>query len=167
MRSGCAIVAFLSPPPMVAGLSLGTSCHVTSVFRLKPPSLRRFGVVALGLLFVAAGLNHFISLDFYLPMMPPYLPAHRELIWLSGGLEVIGGLAVLVPAWRSAAGWGMVALMVAVFPANLHMALNPADFSDVPAWFLYIRLPLQGLLIWWAFAVTRPMSRPATPQDSE
>ena len=139
-------MAFLSPRPDAGVLSF-----------------RRFGLWSLALVFVAAGINHFVNLDVYLPVMPPYLPAHRELIWLSGALEILGGLAVLIPAWRSVAGWGLVLLMVAVFPANLHMALNPSDFPEAPAWFLYVRLPLQGLLIWWAIAVTRPTK----PLESE
>lgn len=115
----------------------------------------RYSLIGLSVLFVAAGLNHFVNLDFYLPMMPVYLPAHRELILLSGALEILGGLAVLIRAWRPMAGWALILIMIGVFPANLHMALNPADFPDVPIWFLYVRLPLQGVLIWWAWRATR------------
>ncbi len=88
-------------------------------------------------------------------MMPPWLPAHDALILVSGALEIVGGLAVFVARWRRLVGWALVLIMVGVFPANLHMALNPALFPDVPAWALWVRLPLQGVLIAWAWWATR------------
>ena len=90
--------------------------------------------------------------------MPPYLPAHRELVYLSGVFEILGGIGLLIPGLRRFAGWGLIALLLAVFPANVHMALNPQPFIDqgIPLWALYARLPVQFLLmyaIWW---ITRP-----------
>ena len=117
---------------------------------------KRLALLGLSLFFVAAGINHFVNPDFYVPMVPPYLPAHRELVFLSGVFEVVGGVAVLVPAVRAAAGWGLIALLLAVFPANIHMALNPELFPDVSRTALYVRLPLQALLIAWAYWATRP-----------
>jgi len=117
---------------------------------------RRWGLLALSLFFVVAGINHFVSTAFYVNIMPPYLPAHCELVYLSGLAELIGGLAVLVPALRAAAGWGLILLLIAVFPANVHMAWHPALFAEVPAWLLYARLPFQGLFIAWAYWATRP-----------
>lgn len=117
---------------------------------------RRLARWALALSFVVAGVNHFVNPDFYVDIMPPYLPWHLELVWLSGALEVAGGVAVLVERWRSAAGWGLVLLLLAVFPANLHMAMNPDAYPDIPAWALYARLPFQGLFIAWAWWATRP-----------
>ncbi len=111
------------------------------------------GLLAIG--FVLAGVNHFVNADFYVAIMPPYLPWHLPLVWLSGIAEVALGIAVLMPRTRSLAGWGLIALLVAVFPANLHMALNPGDFADVPRWALYLRLPLQLVLIAWAYWATR------------
>ena len=75
---------------------------------------------------------------------------------MSGVFEVAGGIGVLIPRLRSLAGWGLVALLVAVFPANLHMALNPELFSDASPFALYSRLPIQLLLIAWAYWATRP-----------
>ncbi|HEU4321794.1 MAG TPA: hypothetical protein VFS21_01480 [Roseiflexaceae bacterium] len=109
--------------------------------------LRVFGRVALGLLFVAAGLNHFRQPRFYLRMMPPYLPYHQELVDLSGYAEVALGALALVPGAEPAARWGLIALLAAVFPANLHMALNPERFRRFPRWALWLRLPLQAALI--------------------
>lgn len=110
----------------------------------------------MGPLYVLAGLNHFRDPAFYLAIMPPYLPWHAALVWLSGVAEIVLGVAVLVPRVRSLAGWGLVALLIAVFPANLHMALHPELYPDVPTIGLYVRLPIQALLILWAWWCTRP-----------
>jgi uncharacterized membrane protein len=112
----------------------------------------------LGLLFVAAGVNHFRDPDFYVRIMPPYLPWHRELVLVSGVFEIALGVALLVPRLTVAAAWGLIALLVAVFPANLHMALNADLYPPIPPAVLWARLPLQGVLIAWAYWFTR---RPA------
>lgn len=109
----------------------------------------------MGLAYVAAGVNHFLNPEFYVAIMPPYLPWHLELVWLSGLAEILLGVGVLIPRTRVLSAWGIIALLIAVFPANLHMALHPEDF-DVPAAGLYVRLPLQALLILWAWWYTRP-----------
>lgn len=100
--------------------------------------------------FVLAGVMHFVRAESYMGMVPDYLPAHRALVLLSGAAEVAGGLGLLVPRIRAAASWGLVVLLVVVFPANLDMALNPERHS-IPEWMLWARLPLQGALIWWAY----------------
>jgi uncharacterized membrane protein len=112
-------------------------------------------VLALG--FVAGGVQHFRAPEFYLPLMPPYLPLHLELIYLSGVCEIIGGLAVLIPSCRTAAGYGLIALLIAVFPANLHMALNGISppGMDASQTMLWARLPIQGIFIAWTWWVTR------------
>jgi uncharacterized membrane protein len=130
------------------------------MFNLPSSKLRAAALVALGLLFIAAGTNHFLNPDFYVRIMPPWLPAHRELVALSGVLEILGGLAVFLAPVRSWAGWGLVLLLVAVFPANLHMALNPELFPELPQGALWARLPLQGVLIAWAWWATRPGGSP-------
>lgn len=126
------------------------------MFTLPSSKPRAAALVVLGLLFIAAGANHFLNPDFYLRIMPPWVPAHREMVALSGALEILGGLGVFVAPVRSWAGWGLVLLLVAVFPANLHMALNPELFPDLPRAALWARLPLQGALIGWAWWATRP-----------
>lgn len=123
--------------------------------------LRAFALVALAIFFVAAGVNHFVNPTFYVAIMPHYLPAHLALVQLSGVLEILGGVAVLVRRLRALAGWGLVLLLLAVFPANVHMALHPELFPDVPAWALRARLPLQGIFIAWAWWATRPEPIPA------
>ena len=117
---------------------------------------KRLALFGLSLFFVLAGANHFLNPDFYVEMMPPYLPAHLELVYLSGFFESLGGAAVLAPSVRARSGWALVLLLVAVFPANLNMALNPNLFPDVDPLALYIRLPLQIPLIAWAYWATRP-----------
>ena len=82
--------------------------------------------------YVFAGLNHFRAPEFYLPIMPPYLPWHAELVFLSGVAEVMIGVGLLVPRTRVLAAWGAIALLVAVFPANIHMALADVPVGDPP-----------------------------------
>ena len=113
----------------------------------------------LTLFFVAAGINHVVSPGFYRPMMPPWLPWPDLLIAVSGVAEIIGGIGVLLPSWRRAAGWGLLALLVAVFPANLQIAMHGhPDISTTVAWW---RLPFQGLFIAWVWWVC--LRRPMTP----
>jgi uncharacterized membrane protein len=107
--------------------------------------------------YVVAGVLHFVATDAYLPLMPPWLPAHRALILLSGVAEVALGLLVLVPATRRLAAWGIVLLLLAVFPANLHVAIH-----DVPLFgateglgiWNWVRLPFQAVLMLWAWWYT-------------
>ncbi|CAN5870488.1 DoxX family protein [soil metagenome] len=117
----------------------------------------------LTIVMVAAGVNHFIHPPPYLGMMPAELPQgwHLPLVYISGVFEILGGLGLLLPATRRAAAWGLIALLVAVFPANLNMALNHLPLGDslVPQWALWARLPLQVVLIVWAWWFTRSPSR--------
>ena len=111
----------------------------------------------MGVAYIGAGVMHFVSPDFYMPMMPPYLPWHLGLIYLSGVAEIGLGVAVLVPSLRPLAAWGIIALLIAVFPANVHIALNniPIGGATEGAGTLnWVRLPIQGLLIVWAWRYT-------------
>jgi uncharacterized membrane protein len=115
--------------------------------------MRFLSITLLAILFIAAGVNHFVSPDMYVKIMPGYLPWPLALVYVSGFFEVAGGVGVAVPRLRLAAGWGLIALLVAVFPANVHMVVNSDQFPEIPFWVLVARLPLQGLLIawvWWA-----------------
>ncbi len=112
--------------------------------------------VVLGLLFIGAGLNHFISPDFYLRIMPPFLPWHRELVYISGAAEMLLGVLLLIRKTSIIAAWGLLALLVAVFPANLHMALNSSAFPELPPAALWVRLPFQAVLMAWAYCYTKP-----------
>lgn len=108
-----------------------------------------------GLAFIFAGLNHFLNPDFYLRIMPPYLPWHLFLVYLSGVFEVALGILLLIPKTQKFAAWGLIALLLAVFPANIYMAMNPQNFTDINPLLIYLRLPLQFILIAWAFWFTR------------
>jgi uncharacterized membrane protein len=99
--------------------------------------------------FVCAGFNHFINSAFYLKIMPPFLPWHSALVYLSGFLEIVLGLLLLIPKLTQTAAWGLVALLVAVFPANIHMAINHELFPEYSVMALWLRLPLQFVLIAW------------------
>jgi uncharacterized membrane protein len=108
--------------------------------------------------YIWAGIAHFLRPDFYLPMMPPYLPWHAELVFLSGVAEVLCGVGLLIPKTRKAAAWATIALLVAVFPANIHVAVNDVAVfgaTEGPGAIGYVRLPLQLVLIAWAWWYTR------------
>jgi uncharacterized membrane protein len=105
---------------------------------------------------VGSGVNHFVSPRFYRAIVPPSLQHEaKRVVELSGLAEIAGGLAVLSPRTRSGAGVYLIALLAAVFPANLYMAREPEQFKKVPRLALYARLPLQPLMMWWAWRATR------------
>jgi uncharacterized membrane protein len=106
--------------------------------------------------FVGSGVNHFVVPRFYRAIVPPPLQGDAKLVVeVSGVAEVLAGIGVLLPRTRSAAGVGLIALLAAVFPANLYMAREPERFKQVPRWALFARLPLQPLMMWWAWRATR------------
>jgi len=107
------------------------------------------------LFFVVGGLMHFVKPDFYVAMMPDYLPLHLELVYVSGVAEVLLGVLLLIPKTQRLAAWGLILLLLAVFPANINMAVNADRFPDVPMFALLVRLPVQLFLIWWAWTYTR------------
>ena len=119
----------------------------------------RLGRVLMGGLYIAAGAGHFIVTRAYMRITPDYLPAHRELVLISGAAEIAGGIGILLPPTRRTAAWGIVILLITVFPANLWMAQHPERFPDVPQWISWLRLPLQLPLLWWAYQYTKPDPR--------
>jgi uncharacterized membrane protein len=118
----------------------------------------------LAVFFTAAGTLHFLRPGMYEQIMPDYLPAHHELVLASGAAEIGGALGVIPPRTRRPAGLWLAATLVAVFPANLHMALHPDRYSGLSAGLLWGRLALQPLAIWWALAATKP-AREKAPDD--
>lgn len=120
------------------------------------PVVRNAFRLLFSLLFVGAGINHFANPQFYLRMMPPYLPLHAFLVQASGVCEIALGLLLAWPRTSRVAGYGLIALLIAVFPANIHMATHTQDFPEFSPFGLYFRLPIQGLLIWWAYIYTKP-----------
>ena len=124
-----------------------------SMTRLQSRS-RRFGVGLLSLLFVSAGTLHFLRPQMYDSIVPGWIPDARAATLLSGAAEIAGGLGLLLPATRTPASWGLILLLLAVFPANLNMAQHPEKYG-LPAWALWARLPLQPLLMWWVWKSRR------------
>ena len=111
--------------------------------------------------FVFAGAMHFVRPRAYEAIMPPYVPHHREAVQASGIAEIAGGLAILHPGSRRLARWWLLALLVAVFPANVHMTLHPDEVAKkgvpadrIPAWLLWARLPVQPLIMLWVWRAT-------------
>lgn len=109
--------------------------------------------------FAFAGSMHFVIPRSYEAIMPPSLPRHREAVIVSGVAEIAGGLAVAHPGTRRFARWWLLALLAAIFPANVHMAVNPEqvglDPKRFPRWALWARLPLQPLAMLWVWRATR------------
>lgn len=110
--------------------------------------------IIMGLLYIAAGANHFINPKFYLRIIPPILPFHEAINVVSGAAEIVLGILLLIPATSQLAAWGIVLLLIAVFPANVYHLTSGGAGMNVPIWALWVRLPLQGVLIWWAYLYT-------------
>jgi uncharacterized membrane protein len=134
-------------------------------------TLQKVSLWVMAFAYFFAGLGHFFRPEMYLAMMPPFLPSHLALIYISGVAESGLALALIFPSvWpsflpspqpstrekiRHLAAWGIIALLVAVFPANVYMYMTGGAGYDFPHWLLVARLPLQGLLIYWAYTHTK------------
>lgn len=105
----------------------------------------------LGIIMVVAGIAHFKKTDLYLRIMPDYLPAHKTLVLLSGIVEMILGLMLLNPDTQTIAAWGIIALMVIFLPVHIHMIRDKEASLNLPNWFLWLRIPLQFGLMYWAY----------------
>lgn len=124
-----------------------------------PTITTRTSTRLLALVFTVTGTLHFVRPETYEAIVPPFLPAHRELVYASGAAEVAGAVAALFPQLHPYARWWLIALLVAVFPANVYMALRPDDIKglpNIPTWTLWARLPLQVAFVWWVVRATRP-----------
>lgn len=118
------------------------------------PIVKVLGRWAFAMTFLLSEVGHFVATDVYMKFMPPYLPYHRGLVLVSGLFEAVLGVLLLVPATCRLAAWGLIALLMAVFPANVFMYRHPEVFG-LPPRLLLLRLPFQGVLILWAYAYTR------------
>ncbi|WP_255479210.1 DoxX family protein [Natronomonas sp. LN261] len=131
---------------------------MTDAFR----RLRRPLLYVMGPLYIAAGIMHFVVPELYVQIVPPVLPAPLALVYVSGVAEIAAGVGVLLPRTRRYAAWGTVAVLVAVFPANVYMATHGVVIEGMPgggdpsALVRWGRLPLQGVLILWALWYTGP-----------
>ena len=138
---------------------------------LLPPSfsekLRKYKLhlrVYMGLNFIAVGIAHFISPEPFVSIVPPYLPAHYTLVYVSGFFEVLGGFGILLRSSRQIAAWGLLALLVAVYPANIHMLVNDVYIEGFPKLRigLWLRMPLQFVFmaaIYWSCELKWPFEK--------
>ena len=129
--------------------------HILNILKLPTEWWRILSLFGLSVFFVYFGIDHFINPDFYLSIMPPAFPLHAEAVYISGFFEILGGICVLIPSLRKLAGCGLIALLIAVYPANIYMAITPEAFPEISIGLLYFRLPLQFLFIYWAYSITR------------
>jgi uncharacterized membrane protein len=109
----------------------------------------------LALFMTSVGSLHFLAPEFFVRIVPGYLPAPLALVWVSGVFEILGGAGLLLTSTRRVSSYGLVALYVAVFPANVNMVIHPELGGNLPVWLLWARLPLQGVLIAWALSAGR------------
>ena len=119
--------------------------------------VRTFFIYLMAAAYIAAGINHFVHPQTYMAIMPPWLPAHSVLIFISGVIEVLLGILLFPKTTRRIAAWGVILLLLAVFPANIQMLVNFCKEEHPLIWLAVLRLPLQVLLIWWAYQYTKPV----------
>ena len=106
-------------------------------------------------LYIFAGVMHFVNPGFFLKIVPPYLPFPEALVYISGVAEIVLGVGLLIPQYRRLAAWGVILLLIAVFPANIHHYTSGGAGMDIPESLLIVRLLFQGVLIAWAYVYTR------------
>jgi uncharacterized membrane protein len=125
------------------------------------PIVRRIALIVCALFFMGAGILHFGHPEPFVKVMPPFIPWPLTMVYISGVAEIAGGIGLLVRPFQRAAAWGLVALLVAVFPANVYMALDQVQVTanPLPVWLLWARVPLQFVLIWWVVEVSRKPTR--------
>ncbi len=114
----------------------------------------------LAIFMIVAGTMHFVNPAFFLKIVPPYLPFHKELVLVSGFCEILLGVLLLIPKCSHLAAWGIIALLIAVFPANIYLFQNQ-DLMPASPLVHFLRLPLQGIFILWAYWHTRTTEKKA------
>ena len=140
---------------------MATITNLLNAMQLPAGWWKKLVLFGLAAFFINVGVDHFVNPDFYLNIMPPSFPLHAEAVYISGFFEVVGGISLLIPRLRKIAGWGLVALLIAVYPANIYMVITPQAFPDIPVTLLYVRLAFQFVFFYWAYSVTRPAYNPA------
>jgi uncharacterized membrane protein len=124
-------------------------------------SLKTASRYLLSIFMIVGGLMHFIRTDLYLKIMPPYIPLHLAAVYVSGAMEILLGVLLLVPRFSTLAAWGLIALYIAVFPANIYLYQHQ-ELLPAPPLLHLLRLPLQAIFILWAYWHTKPAIRPVT-----
>lgn len=113
--------------------------------------MKEISLYIMGSIYILAGIMHFVKPKFYLKIIPPYLPWHKAMNYISGAAEIILGIALFIPTYSTWAAWGIIALLIAVFPANIYHLTSAKPGRGLPIWLLYVRLPFQVIFIWWAW----------------
>jgi uncharacterized membrane protein len=115
--------------------------------------LKKVALYSTAIFFIAAGARHFIMPEFFMLMMPSYLPVPLTLIYISGLFQIIGGIGLMIPSVRSFSAWGLMVLLLAVLPANVYLWTHHVHLPEHydPSWYLMLRIPLQFLLIAWMY----------------
>ena len=128
--------------------------RLARLLRLPHKWSRIISLLCLSIFFCLIGFDHFINPNFYFNIMPQEWPYKLEAVYISGFFEIIGGISILNFKLRKLAGWGLIALLIAVYPANIHMAVNYQLFPHISLVMLYFRLALQFVFVYWVFNVT-------------
>ena len=121
--------------------------------------LKLLSIIIMGLFYISVGVNHFTDPYWFLQIVPPYLPYKIELVYISGFLEIVLGVMLLIPKTRVYAGWGLIMLLIAVYPANIYLAFNETPqiaLGIAPFMASWVRLPLQFVFIGLAYWFTKP-----------
>jgi uncharacterized membrane protein len=116
--------------------------------------------------YVWAGVNHFARPDFYLNLMPAYIPLHTELVYLSGIVEIVLGVLVAIPRTAALAAWGIILMLIAFLPVHVHMLVNNHLYPEAPTSVLWLRFPIQALFILWAYWYTGRSERGRTTDSA-
>jgi len=114
----------------------------------KSETLKQLFLYIMAIAYVLAGINHFWHPDFYIKMIEAFLPWPLGIIYISGIAEIAGGIGLLIPATRRYAAFALIFLLISIFPANIYMAMHPQQWPELSPWALYLRLPLQLVLIY-------------------
>lgn len=122
----------------------------------KPKQYNQYSLYAMGSLYLLAGINHFVNPEMYLKIMPDWLCCQKQIVLLSGVAEIALALLLFVSKTRKLAAWSIIMLLVLVFPANVQAFVNHLNAKLPLLWLSAIRLPLQAVLIWWAYQFTKP-----------
>tara|TARA_B100001765_G_scaffold104696_1_gene64771 strand:- start:2343 stop:2741 length:399 start_codon:yes stop_codon:yes gene_type:complete len=131
--------------------------HITRFMVRKGKLQKSILIIISSIFYTIVGVKHFIEPDYFLSIIPPYLPFHIELIYISGFFEILFGLMILFPKYRYYGSIGLILLLIAVFPANIYLAQSKEAQEAIGAsqqiaiW----RLPIQGILIWIAYWIRK------------
>lgn len=138
---------------MLLFIILAVVCGPAIVFKLLGRDVSTGGAIGMGLAFLMFGAGHFVATEPMMLLFPEWVPLKREIVWVTGVMELVAGVALFLSKYRKAAGWAVIAMLVCFLPANIYGALAQVPVAGHEGgWsYLAIRIPLQAFLIWWAW----------------